>query len=336
MSVLAILKHNQLNGCDLYRVVFPFQYLTRHGEKADYMPYKEIGERIARGQRVLTEYDTYLFARMVLKEEDQPLLKELKRHGKKLIFDMDDDLTMRSVLGDLASAFTPMLNNMDEVWVSTEVLAERARHWTKSRIRVLKNMVPISIFNRWTDTPRGPFTIALTGSDSHYEDWKEVAPILKQVKDKYPEVHIVVMGFHPDYLKDSRFELREGATFLGYAKALQGFDIILAPLNRNDMFNPPKSSLKALEAFASTRRVRNEIGGAIAIVQNHTVYEDLGSRAIRADTPDQWFNWIEYFITHKEQREYVQIQNYSWVQKHRVLEKNGTQWTRALEKLNGR
>jgi glycosyltransferase involved in cell wall biosynthesis len=127
------------------------------------------------------------------------------------------------------------IERMDFVTCSTPFLAQRIIEIcgiAPERVAVVPNMIDFDLYDRsdWElDAPgkpgekvlvsmqdvrrlrlstqgpdKRPVTIGIQGGLSHIEDWKQVAPSLKRIADKYGErVRFVVAGGNFDYLKEA-------------------------------------------------------------------------------------------------------------------------------------
>jgi hypothetical protein len=158
--------------------------------------------------------------------------------------DLDDDMwsvephnPAHKVMGKYtADRIKHTIEHMDFVTCSTPFLAQRIIEIcgiSPERVAVVPNMIDFDLYDRsdWElDAPGGkpgekvlvsmqdvrrlrlstqgpdkrPVTIGIQGGLSHIEDWKQVAPSLKRIADKYGErVRFIVAGGNFDYLKEA-------------------------------------------------------------------------------------------------------------------------------------
>jgi glycosyltransferase involved in cell wall biosynthesis len=150
--------------------------------------------------------------------------------------------------------------------------------------------------------PGRPVVIGLQGGLSHVEDWRQVAPALKQVAERYGDrIRFIIAGANFDYLQEA---LREATAaglvwwkgwtpFLEHSETVMSFDINLCPLEPT-LFNQSKSPIKYLEASAA---------GAASIV-SPTVYEPYVQPGVTGlvARPDDWFEAISLLIDQPDLR----------------------------------
>jgi glycosyltransferase involved in cell wall biosynthesis len=256
--------------------------------------------------------------------------------------DLDDDMWAVESHNPAHKAMGPhtadrikrTLKGMDFVTCSTPFLAQRIIEIcgiAPERVAVVPNMIDFDLYDRadWLlDAPgkpgekvqvsmqdvrrrrltaQGPDTrpvvIGIQGGLSHIEDWRQVAPSLKRIAEKYGErVRFVVAGGNFDYLKDALKEATEAGLvwwkgwtpFLEHSETVMQFDINLCPLN-DTLFNRSKSAIKYLEASAA---------GAASVV-SPTVYEEYvqpGLTGLIAREPGDWFEAISVLLDRPELR----------------------------------
>lgn len=168
-------------------------------------------------------------------------------------------------------------------------------------------------FEVWPEPKRiidGCVRMGLIGSNSHYQDWKFIAPVVKEALDANPNLKLVfnswfvAQGMKGDALEDMRtkpqipdffkwtinhpqVEMFSGVEVWDYPRWLadKGIDFMLCPLVAND-FNRAKSNLKYLEMGAMKTPV---------IAQDLEPYnQDIrpGLNGLLASSPDSWLKAI--------------------------------------------
>ena len=158
--------------------------------------------------------------------------------------------------------------------VSTEALKKEFLEYN-SNILVLPNSIDFELWNRSNKKADGVIRLGLFGSNTHYDDWKIIAELLKKILDDYPEVHLCFNSWFsaefeqgamfnelggrkpqfPDYFHDlgliersSQVEIYEPCQIQDWPRWMseKGIDIGLAPL-KETRFNDCKSNLRYLE-----------------------------------------------------------------------------------------
>lgn len=99
-----------------------------------------------------------------------------------------------------------------------------------------------------------PFTIGyFSGSPSHINDFKKIAPEVKDLMDTYKDIQLIVVGFMEfpaylkEYIKSGRIVYKTLVDFLTLQKLVASVDVNVVPLVIND-FTQCKSELKFFEA----------------------------------------------------------------------------------------
>jgi glycosyltransferase involved in cell wall biosynthesis len=151
-----------------------------------------------------------------------------------------------------------------------------------------------------------PIVIGLQGSQSHFEDWKVLAPALERVSKLYgSRLRFIIAGYHPDYLREALAQADEAGLvwwkaatpFNWHSHTVLRFDINLCPLAATE-FNLSKSPIKWLEGAAA---------GAASIV-SPTVYGEYVTQAetaLIATTVEEWELGLRLLIENPKLRREV-------------------------------
>lgn len=332
-------------GSDVYRVNMPFFYISqKKRHQADYAFITDIVQRADMlGPQVWDElaqaYDLFVLPRAFAPNDHMKglidsLIDLFHAAGKPVVYEVDDDFSneYRQVLdGD---AFG-VVARCDAITVSVPALVERMKALGKPTY-VLPNCVSAEV---WKDPFRrtvleNELLIGLTGSTTHADDWRVLETVLPDILERYPQVHLLIGGFHPDYLAGlPRTEYVPPVRYERYSRLVKGCDIILAPLN-DDPFNRCKSPIKVLEGMAAARTLADGTqAGAACIASNHDVYSAVIEHGfnglLTAHTPHAWAEALETVITDTLLRKTLQRQGYRWVWKHRDIARRAQDWLDA-------
>jgi glycosyltransferase involved in cell wall biosynthesis len=358
--ILAIIpgKATDPGACEIYRITQPLYFLGQQpGWKTGWTWWSDMLLRYHKDKkdfmRFLTEYDLFVLPRTSLPHDTDEtahviegmgsFFKILRRMGKHVIYETDDDYTneYREVTGGNAINLAKWT---DAVTVTTPYLARTMNSRTKLPTYIVPNCVDASL---WRDSEepvrseasQGRIIIGLTGSPTHYKDWQVLAPIMKQFMERNPNVTLVLMGFHPDYLDDVPNTVRiPGLTYPKYSSIIRGCDIILCPVDPTDGFNMGKSPIKAVEAQAAMRTLDNgQQAGAAVIATNNPVY----SLAIKNDktgllvehTPEAWNDALQLLVERRVLRQDLQVRGFNAVYKQYDASREWKQWASVYRKV---
>jgi hypothetical protein len=346
MKVLGVLNEpvGRLHGSTWYRCVIPLMTLERAGlADVAYLPRDEFDR--ARVERRLGEliqgYDVILFQRGQEMPDISPQWKRiamrLRAQGKVVIMDYDDDMTglYRSVEtkymegGEVKSVHSilPDLGAFSAVTVSTPYLKTLYAKMGGAPVFVLPNTVVPSMFGgHRRSTPKDAVVIGLTGSPSHRDDWDVVAGPLRRVLGRYKSARVFVAGYCPESIAALPGVMRPTlvapngstttevwASFNQYGLWMAQMDILLCPVNPADQFSFGRSPIKALEGWASRRRVGVDTGGCAVIATGGVVpcYRDTidhGHDGLLVEhTEEEWEAAIERTVRDQSFRRRLQV-----------------------------
>jgi len=293
-------------ACEWIRIIHPWRYLNRHGITARIVPESEIRSL----ERGLPPYNILVISRRVpIRGAEQMVdfirLEQLR--GVRVVYEIDDD-PFSPRFYEHPDQLKPVLEACDGCIVTTPALAERVRPYVKPYI--FRNYLDGELWEPLERFPSQEITIGISGSETHYEDWKLVDRALHNIA-RHPQVRFTAFGYLPDYLADlPRLTYRPPVPYRFYPSGLMGIDIGLAPLIIDaEGFNRHKSDIKALD-YA--------LAGAAALVSNHSVYRPSKGASVLVDD-DEWEGVLDYYITHPHELSGTQRRGRAWVRKHRLL-----------------
>lgn len=297
------------SGAGYWRMVFPAKYMDKSGIYVDItaagMSYES-----------LLEYDTVMVQR-IHDWESFHLLSRLKADGKRVVYDIDDDIfnidrdnpASRVIGRDEQLAAVSCMGLADVVTVSTENLARVVVDVIRGKeVVVIPNAVDMS--DGWTPTPftgspDGMKRIFWQGGDTHGEDWMECAEAVDAVMGEREDVRVVILGFLPPVVvsmlkKDSWkdrvefLEFRSPETYFEMMRHVRA-EVGLAPL-RDSVFNRSKSCLKFLEYSAM---------GMPTVASKVRPYSDViedGVDGFLVESAQGWFEAITVCLDRKRER----------------------------------
>lgn len=263
----------------------------------------------------LLEYDT-VFVQRLHDWESFYSLERLKAAGKRIVYDIDDDLfnitpdnpAYNTITRDDQLAAANCMRLADLVTTTTAELQRRLTN-------VLDGVSPLVVPNawdvndRWSDdfgSPDGFKRILWTGGASHGADWEECFEAVDEIMTERENVRLLIMGFLPPCVENlvqdpfyrSRVEFcgfRDPQTYYEMAHHVRA-EVGLAPL-RSTGFNAAKSPIKYLE-YA--------LMGVPTVASDWLPYNDViadGTDGRLVSDGKSWKGSIEYLLDHPGRRE---------------------------------
>jgi glycosyltransferase involved in cell wall biosynthesis len=293
---VVMLKDN--GGCGYWRMILPAKFMDESGVYVDV-------SGAAMNLNALLEYHT-IYVQRLHDWESYSLLVRLKNAGKRIIYDLDDDIFNIPKSNPAFEAFgcgeqTAAIECMklaDVVTTTTMVLQERL---TVHLNGIVPMIIPNSIdTGGWVPTPftgslDGIKRIFWQGSSTHNEDWNECFDAVERIMKSRKDVHLTLLGFIPtclrEHMNESHFQGK--IEYLGpmnpeaYFRLIRDVhaDVGLAPL-KQDFFNMAKSNIKWIE---------NSMIGMPTVASDVYPYSDViehGVTGFIANTSKEWEDYI--------------------------------------------
>lgn len=273
----------------------------------------------------------------------ETVYKKLKEDGKKIVYDMDDALTLieeknpfyHAVMKDVWSV-KQSLEYADEVTVSTPKMGE----YVKGLGYTGKITVVPNCYNPadWITLPpeHEGIRIGFAGASPHVPDLIKVLPAVKNIQKKY-NAKFVIMGLglydYKTWFKQYRYIATDEATkylyeldrllsdmeyewipFVDYEKYPEtlinlSLDFGLCPL-QDTPFNHHRSAVKALEY---------SLAGALPLAQNITPYNNDFSSVLTMD--HQWEDKLEFCIQNPKEVAETKKMHMEWIKENRNVDK---------------
>lgn len=252
-------------GCGYWRMSLPARYIDRKGVYIDVTG----GTLDYNG---LLEYDV-IYVQRVHNWDSHGVLERLKAAGKKIVYDIDDDLfaipednpASKGMGRSEQIAAVECMKLADVVTTTTSILQERLTPLLGGRAPVV---VPnaIDLDDGWTPTPLTGSPegdrfqrMFWQGSNTHDGDWAECFEAVDRIMAKRSNLRMVILGFLPTLVRESldKPHWKGRVEYLGtmapeaYFRLIKHIraDVGLAPLLDNH-FNQGKSPIKWLENTA--------------------------------------------------------------------------------------
>jgi glycosyltransferase involved in cell wall biosynthesis len=312
---MKILAYPSPSNARQFRLDQVGKYIMRNSQNSFYVSINEMSEQD------LSVADVIILQQTSSPDKIYMAYKYAKENQKLLVAELDDGFTIQDdnpakdkfVENEAEKWLENLCGVADVVTVTTEYLAEAVRkrlrkNGVKKDVVVLPNYLDMELWNlplrkNHTDEIR----MLWAGSRTHRNDMKFIAPVIKKICKRYPQVKFLFTG---DYMLNPLFkginsEYIDAVEFNYYPAKLNSIraDIGIAPL-LNTEFNRCKSNLKSLEYG---------IAGMASVFSN-TVYEHTvkeGETGLLAETADEFYHKIAMLIENPELRERIAFGAYN-------------------------
>lgn len=276
--------------------------------------------------------------------------------GAKVIYDADDAVidtygrerkNLMHIGPQWRSDAIETIRKCDALTVSNQTLKENYGRFTKEPIYILPFYLDFDWYKRDLPTIQrttDEIRIGWFGSRGHFEDLRMVAPAIKSVLEKYPQVKFIYCGYGgmssdklatevgwgEDIFKEIPRERREFVIGVPYdvwpvKHRYLDLDIGISPL-LDDYFNKCKVETKFLEYAAL----------ATPGVYSPTVYEPWvkhGKTGFIARDNDEWVKYLSMLIEDRKLRKEVGKNARRWVLKHKDLDLHWRDWLEIYSKV---
>ncbi|MDY0197623.1 MAG: glycosyltransferase [Tenuifilaceae bacterium] len=305
------------SGCYFYRTKTPADFLCAQSH---------IG--FNRSDPYIKEADV-IFIQRVAADGITDWIKDMQSQGKKIVYDIDDNLWELSVTNPASKFYTSsrlkeiknIIRLCDAVVVSTFPLGRYFKNNNfNNNIHVIHNMIniPEDFAFRDVDYNKDIVRIGYSGSPTHSQDFSYMLhKALKDIKKKYKDkVKLVCMGYNP--LTGIDIEYHDYVKVTEYLNKLNSLnlDISLCPLS-NTTFNASKSNLKFLE---------NSICKFASVVSDTVSYNTTTEHmktGIIISNEKNWYKSFEQLIEDTSLREKLSNSAFEYVKNNYTLNYNG-------------
>lgn len=309
--------------------------------------------------------DTVIFGRSYASAYDPvKIMRDYKRLGKRVLYDMDDDFwnvskdnPSANVSNAMKDQYEGMIREADAVITPSHHLAKKFKKHFKKEIFICPNGIDYSIYQ---ERPKNKedLVIGYMGAASHWKDLQLIGEVVNELSKKYDFVFTIygLTGepleaamytyqrlLHGNHRPEQNAYFRSALDFHVQLKNMRlwhipfmppeihpsvlsraDFDIGLAPLEDTE-FNKGKSNIKFYE-YASV--------GTVTVSSDVLPYSsEVNYRA--KNTFKDWYNKIEKLIVDKPFREKILKEQQEWVKKNRSVEAIGLDWELACQKPGG-
>ena len=341
------------SGCWLYRCRIPATEIKKGDDKVQLL---SVGEKIPKEWMEFP--DVVVYARSYT-SDPLPTLKEYKKMGKKIVYEIDDDTwtvnpdnPSKNVAQKQNKQIESMAKEADVVITTNDVLKKKLKKFNKNVV-VVPNALDFDKFTRRVGNDEG-LRIGFSGAASHWGDLSLIMDVLYELQKKHDFTFVLqgMMG-RPIIAEMYNYEMilkmkLQPEKRIYYETALKTYaklkklkyihvpffppelypnvlgqcnlDIGLCPLKDNE-FNRSKSCIKFYE-YAAT--------GTATLASKVIPYsKEVGYCA--KNTYRDWYNKLEKLIVDKKFRNKLLERQWNFVQKNRDIEEVSKLWLKAFQ-----
>ncbi len=354
-------------ACTVLRIAQPLNKIKSLNLAGTYL----IGLADPNTEKAVQESDVVVMGRAA-SEMVLGLVRKMQSWGKKIVFDLDDNMFDVSVMSPhyaqlgsmpvdatqpdgtkapvwkdgtfgfdvkrnrgLRKSFINLVRAADCVTVTTPPLAKIYKRFNDN-VRVVPNSIDFAVWEkppvRWD---KDEIRLLYTGAANHQEDWLFVAPVLRKLQEKYPQLTIVLIGTDwkqvGPILDYSRVEVAPWVDFEAYPYVMKNLccDIGIAPVSKTS-FNDCRSSLKWVEYSALKMAT---------VATNYGPYardcED-GTTALLVREKNEWFDALCKLIENETLRKEIANNAFKKCRKDFNLDYMVDTWMTVFNDLKGR
>ena len=363
MRILFLLETNSywMSGIWWHRCKTPAEALKKRGHEVRYVP-------IAQDNTQLVEWaDVAIFGRTYHQSlKPLELLRQFKKAGKRVIYDIDDDIwtiskdNLAVMIGNaFKDQYEGMIKEADACITPSKVLAKKLKRLTKKPIYICPNGIDYDYYKeRKKDDKNGRVSIGYMGAASHWKDLTMIVDVLVDLYQKH-DISFDIYGMTGEPLEASIYyytKIYEGRLQpekdAYYTSAINFYDKLKNMSGRHYPFMPPElhpSVLSGCDFDIGIAPLEDtEFNRGKSCVKFYE-YASVGTATIASDVEPyrsevnyraknnkkDWYKKLEKLILDKDFRGKIQKQQSGWVKQNRSLEALGVVREKAVLKEGG-
>jgi glycosyltransferase involved in cell wall biosynthesis len=274
----------------------------------------------------------------------------LQSGKQKVVLEYDDDYWTgsRDLNYEYRDLLIELMTLVDGVTVTTPHLRDLVHRYASGvPVYVLQNCVMWSEWQghaRWDMWPEDYVVLALTGSATHYEDWKIVDKPLRRLLKEQGNTALIFGAYCPDYMESlltqypDRVHFQAAEPYERYPAVIRQADIVLAPVVPDDEFNLSKSAIKAVEGMSACRTLPGGVkAGAVPVTSDTDYYRKStgsGKRGLTVDhTEDAWHEALTALVSDNQLRMRLGRNGRKWSFQNRAIENQWPLWWNAYSQI---
>jgi len=307
--------------------------------------------------------DTVVFGRVYPTQFDPvKLMRDYKKRGKRVIYDLDDDIWEVSkdnpshlVSNAMKDQYEGMIKEADAVVTPSPVLAKKFKKYFKNKpIFLCPNGIDYDIYRERPHQNEDTIKIGYMGAASHWKDLQLIGKVLAELNKKH-DFLFTIYGLTGEpmeaamytYQKELQYNFQpEKNDYMN--SALDFYKQLTETRFWHIPFMPPELHPKTLSmcdldiGIAPLHDTEFNSGksnvkfyeyasvGTVTIASDVKPYsEEVNYRA--KNTFKDWYNKLERLIIDKDFREKILKSQREWVKKNRSVEAIGLDWELACQ-----
>lgn len=335
-----------VTGCELWRVLQPFDELQRQGYGlrrglTQFGAEWDWKDNVVLGQNVdvlAAWYQAVILPRLSWDDRaaGERFIAALHRAGLAVIYEVDDDIFTRPISRRIqqtteSEATLEVLEKRrldriaalqlcDGVTVTTQRLATVVRMFTDAPVCVVPNAIDVRWFRAVVKQSRCEvpgLTIGWAGGARPEDDLEPMAHAWGQIAQTYPDVTFVVAGHQPDvigkYVPAHRVRRLQWLPVEAYPLNLAQIDIACCAVS-DTLFNACKTPIKVWEST---------LAGA-TVVATPALYGqavDNGVDGLLAETPQEWLTALRTLVDEPQTRKRLRLEQRRRIAQQHTLER---------------
>lgn len=342
IKIFALPSHatkERVSGVDFARIIQPMNYLKMHKD-FDVTVWDVHEPKTSRWEILAPQYDIFYFNYMTKPWGFTAMGCMARKHGVKLVMDMDDALWLILKDNPAHKAFgkgsegikviTSICNEVDYITCTNRYLRNVIPHNTFKKhedIKVMPNFIDLDLYkHRAKIKNEHKIIIGHFGSTTHFASLLNEGFMkgMDKIMKNYPNVIFKTVGSNiPEYKMrwGARYEIGFGDKDLytwvknKYPAVVDDIDFFVTPLVDN-VYNRCKSSIKFLEVSAAKKA-----GVWQNIRQYNEAIED-NKTGFLARRPDEWYEAMKKLIDSAELRKTIGENAFNAVKDDWTIQKN--------------
>jgi glycosyltransferase involved in cell wall biosynthesis len=296
------------SGCGYWRMKLPGEYLKDQENNLS-VHISDVQVEFDK----LIQYDVIVVQR-IFDFEQYYTLQMLKEAGKKIIYEIDDDVFSIEGHNPAASIYNRFDSQLcirhclalaDVVVVTSERLAHALDVPNKSFVYPNSLDWDMMFSMKSKDNTRERKRIFWSGSNTHNQDFVECISALVRIFEERDDVELMVMGSCPNIVRQSLSNYMDRVfytpgmhteAYFNYIRSEVDADVGIIPL-QNTVFNHSKSVCKGLEFTVARLPI---------VTSNYAPYSDVyenGVSAMLCSNDEDWYKSITTLLENAEMRE---------------------------------
>ena len=350
------------SGIWFHRNEVPGMLLQKRGHAVKQIP---VGQR---SKEILDWADTVILGRTYpVQLLIEKLVLELKKAGKRLLYDMDDDFWQ--VAKDNPSALVSnafkdqyefLVREVDAIITPSPVLAKKFKKLTRGKpVHICPNCAIPDLYKERPRQEREGVVIGYMGAASHWKDLQVITKALNELYKKHT-FSFDIYGLTAEPLESAMYFMEKAVNAKyppekveNFKEALKFYEQIMTMSGRHYPFMPPELHPSCLSRCdfdiglapltdTEFNKGKSDIKfqeyvntGTVCLASKVAPYTDSGAGYFAKDNWKDWYKKLEKLITDKKFREELYKKQKAWVDKYRSVDRVGIQWEMACQRPGG-